>query len=306
MRNTPSIAYYHLLECSLVYVLRPEYQNYSLRSRFFHTAFQRSSKDLSNFRIRIFSTVTDHDTDFYRATHTHSAVYATGECLSVRLSQAGVLSKWLVDWVKVSRPTRHKIGHFGDVPKPISWLGIGKKQNLTQQKHAFINQNKCTTTQNKHKKTNPGLVASYDIRPGNGQGLFLFRRFIKLICHLLTYLDIYPLTYRHGTHTGLSKRLNRSSRFAAQRLPSACHTLSCTGVRISLKITARSSGTLFQNLNSADFFCFFATARRPLQVSFDVARSSRLCLQHVGRTRSVARFVCYSWNLFTTELHLVD
>jgi len=28
-----------------------------------------------------------------------------------------------------------------------------KKQNLTQQKHTFTNQRKCTTTQNKHKKT---------------------------------------------------------------------------------------------------------------------------------------------------------
>jgi len=38
-----------------------------------------------------------------------------------------------------------------------------EKLNLTQQKHTFTNQKKCTTTQNKHKKT--GLVASYDIRP---------------------------------------------------------------------------------------------------------------------------------------------
>jgi len=29
--------------------------------------------------------------------------------------------------------------------------------------HAFTNQNKCTTTQNKHKKLKPGLVASYNI-----------------------------------------------------------------------------------------------------------------------------------------------
>jgi len=28
-----------------------------------------------------------------------------------------------------------------------------EKQNLTQQKHAFTDQNECTTTQNKHKKT---------------------------------------------------------------------------------------------------------------------------------------------------------
>jgi len=27
-----------------------------------------------------------------------------------------------------------------------------EKQNLTQQKHRFTNQNKCTITQNKHKK----------------------------------------------------------------------------------------------------------------------------------------------------------
>jgi len=40
----------------------------------------------------------------------------------------------LIDWVVVFRPTRHKIYHFGDVPKgpkPISWLGM-EKLNLTQ------------------------------------------------------------------------------------------------------------------------------------------------------------------------------
>jgi len=36
-------------------------------------------------------------------------------------------------------------------PKPISWIRM-EKQNLTQQKHTFANQ-KCPTTQNKHKKT---------------------------------------------------------------------------------------------------------------------------------------------------------
>jgi len=36
---------------------------------------------------------------------------------------------------------------------------------------ASINQSrKCTTTQNKHKKLKPGLVAFYDIRHGNGAG----------------------------------------------------------------------------------------------------------------------------------------
>jgi len=49
-----------------------------------------------------------------------------------------------------------------------------ERQNLTQQKHAFTNQNKCTPTQNMHKKLKVGSVASYDIRPGNGECLFLF------------------------------------------------------------------------------------------------------------------------------------
>jgi len=43
-------------------------------------------------------------------------------------------------------------------PKPISWLGM-EKLNVTQQKHTFTNQKKCTAIQNKHKKLKPGLVA---------------------------------------------------------------------------------------------------------------------------------------------------
>jgi len=46
-----------------------------------------------------------------------------------------------------------------------------EKLNLTPQKQAFTNQKKCTKTQNKHKKLKPGLVASYNIRPGNEAGL---------------------------------------------------------------------------------------------------------------------------------------
>ena len=61
-----------------------------------------------------------------------------------------------------------KLGHFGDISKAnlLAWYG---KQNLTRQRHAFTNQNKCTTT----KKTKArGLIASYDIWPENGAGLF--------------------------------------------------------------------------------------------------------------------------------------
>jgi len=60
--------------------------------------------------------------------------------------------------VVVLRPTRYKTDHFGDVsPKT--------KPNTT--KHAMKR-----TTQNKdRKKQKPGLVAFYNIRPGNGAGL---------------------------------------------------------------------------------------------------------------------------------------
>jgi len=51
----------------------------------------------------------------------------------------------------------------------------------------------------KTKKLKPGLVASYNIWPGNGEGLFLFWRFINLS---LTYLDTYPLTYSPGPTWG--------------------------------------------------------------------------------------------------------
>jgi len=55
--------------------------------------------------------------------------------------------------------------------------------------------------QNKQKELKPGLIASYNIRPGNGDGLFWFQRFITVS---LTYLlDTYPLTYSPGAHTGL-------------------------------------------------------------------------------------------------------
>jgi len=50
------------------------------------------------------------------------------------------------------------------------------KLNLAQQKHAFTNRQICTTTRNKHTKNlKPGLVAFYDIWPGNGAGLFILK-----------------------------------------------------------------------------------------------------------------------------------
>jgi len=50
-----------------------------------------------------------------------------------------------------------------------------KKKHNTTRRRKHIHQSKImypTTTQNIHKKLKPGLVAFYDIRPGNGAGLF--------------------------------------------------------------------------------------------------------------------------------------
>jgi len=83
----------------------------------------------------------------------------------------------LIDELWFLRPTRHKIGQFGDVPQAnlLAWYGK-TKSNTT--KHTFTNQKK-------HKKLNPGLVASYDIRPGNGEGPFWFWCFINLSLKVL-------------------------------------------------------------------------------------------------------------------------
>jgi len=56
----------------------------------------------------------------------------------------------------------------------------------------------CAIPYGGHKKLKPGLVASYDIRPGNGEDLFSFWRFINLS---LTYLRRHLPTYTPGTHT---------------------------------------------------------------------------------------------------------
>jgi len=51
----------------------------------------------------------------------------------------------------------------------LAWYG--KKLNLTQQKHAFTNHKNVLQHKINTKKLKPGLVAFYDIRPGNREGL---------------------------------------------------------------------------------------------------------------------------------------
>jgi len=74
-----------------------------------------------------------------------------------------------------------------------------EKLNITQQKHAFTNQNKCTTTQNKHKKkTNARFSRLLRHMAWKRRGPIL----ILALHKFATYLDTYPLTYSPGTHTG--------------------------------------------------------------------------------------------------------
>ena len=80
----------------------------------------------------------------------------------------------------VLRPTRHKNrSSWRRSSQPISWLAT-KKLKQTQQKQTCIRNNIKLTP-----KLKPGLVASYDIRPGNGEDLFWLQRFINVS---LTYL----------------------------------------------------------------------------------------------------------------------
>jgi len=70
---------------------------------------------------------------------------ALRRCLRKRRKATATRCFSEVDWVKVLRPTRHKIGSFRRrSSKPIYWLGM-EKLNVTQ-KHAFTNQKKCTAT----------------------------------------------------------------------------------------------------------------------------------------------------------------
>ena len=94
-----------------------------------------------------------------------------------------------------------------------------EKQNRTQQKYAFTKTNVLQHKINT-KKLKPGLSASYDIWPGNGEGLFLFRRFINLsltnVLKTLSHLCYYSL----GTHTvGVSQNWHKGSNVPSIRSP---------------------------------------------------------------------------------------
>jgi len=87
----------------------------------------------------------------------------------------------LTDWVVVLRPTRHKIGHFGEV-SPSQSLGLVRQKNQTKRNnstHSPMKRNALQHKINTSQKLQPGLVAFYDIRPGNKAGLFSEKKISK-------------------------------------------------------------------------------------------------------------------------------
>jgi len=66
--------------------------------------------------------------------------------------------------------TQHKICHFGDVPQANLLAWYGKTKPNTRKAH--IHPSKEILQRKINRKLKPGLVAFYDIRPGNGAGLF--------------------------------------------------------------------------------------------------------------------------------------
>ena len=119
-----------------------------------------------------------------------------------RKKTEGKSTKWVSEQGFMSHSTQNR--SFWRRSSSQSFGLVWKKLNLTQQKHSFTNQKKSTTTQHKinTKKLKPGLVAFYNIWPGNGEGLFLFWHFINLSLTYFTYLDTYLLSYSPRTHMG--------------------------------------------------------------------------------------------------------
>jgi len=138
----------------------------------------------------------------------HTAPHKTTRCL---LPWGGkhppsVTCATLIDWVRVLHPTRHKV-ISETFPKPISWLGM-EKQNLTQQKHAFTNQNICTTTQNKHKKTKARFSRLLRYPAWKRKGAIVVLALHKSVNYLLTYTLTHILTAPdpHGAHVPPHRR----------------------------------------------------------------------------------------------------
>jgi len=92
---------------------------------------------------------------------------------------------WLL--AKVLRPTQHNIGHFGDVPHANLLDWYRKTKPNTTKAHIYQSK-KCTTTQNKHKKTKARFSRLLRHLAWKQSGSVLVLALHKFVTYLLTYL----------------------------------------------------------------------------------------------------------------------
>jgi len=90
-----------------------------------------------------------------------------------------------------------------------------EKLNLTQQKHAFTNQTKRTTTQNKHKKTkarfsrllqHPVWKLRGPVRSNRGRDMAIFEFFSMAAAAILDFSNLKSLTVRRLKRAELRRR----------------------------------------------------------------------------------------------------
>jgi len=72
----------------------------------------------------------------------------------------------------IALDTKQVISETRRSSQPISWLVL-KKLNPTQQNQTFTRKRKILQHEINTQKLKPGLVASYDLWPGNGEGRIL-------------------------------------------------------------------------------------------------------------------------------------
>jgi len=96
------------------------------------------------------------------------------------------------DWVNVLRPTRHKIGHFGDTLPSQSLSIMQKELTLTQQKHTCTNE----LTQNNSKKLNiTHNITAEKLNLTNKKLLYVSALHYAQLLHtiLILHLIMFPL-----------------------------------------------------------------------------------------------------------------
>jgi len=106
---------------------------------------------------------------------------------------------WLIDWLNcgfMSHSTQNRSFQrrfrFPYQAKTLAWYG---KRNLAQQKHTFTDQQKCTATQNKHKKTKARFTCLLRHPAWKRRGPILILALHKFVTFLLTSTLTHLQTY---------------------------------------------------------------------------------------------------------------